>query len=153
MAVVSVLIPEDLLERIDQFADDHGYTGRSEVLREASRKLMGEFEDKKLDGRELMGVVTVLFDYETTTVEAKMIHLRHEYKDTVASNFPTETRFLLIDYNGSDELCFVVRRIERLNLLTRLSRESVLSGISTWRQLFDRESGRFTPSEQGVCEP
>ena len=48
---------------------------------------MGEFEDKKLEGRELMGVVTVLFDYETTTVEEKMMHLRHEYEDIVASNF------------------------------------------------------------------
>ena len=36
MSVVSVSMPEELLERIDDFADDHGYTGRSEVVREAS---------------------------------------------------------------------------------------------------------------------
>jgi CopG family nickel-responsive transcriptional regulator len=59
MSVVSVSMPEELLERIGQFADDHDYTGRSEVLREASRNLLGEFEDKKLEDRELMGVVTV----------------------------------------------------------------------------------------------
>lgn len=87
MSVVSVSMPEELLNRIDQFADDHGYTGRSEVLREASRNLLGEFEDEKLEDRELMGVVTVLFDYETTSVEEKMMHLRHEHEDTVASNF------------------------------------------------------------------
>ena len=28
MSVVSVSMPEELLNRIDQFADDHGYTGR-----------------------------------------------------------------------------------------------------------------------------
>ena len=61
MSVVSVSMPEELLNRIDQFADDHGYTGRSEVLCEASRNLLGEFEDTKLEGRDLMGVVTVLF--------------------------------------------------------------------------------------------
>lgn len=89
MAVVSVSMPDELLERIDQFADDHGYTGRSEVVREASRNLLGEFEDTRLEDRELMAIVTVLFNYETTTVEERMMHLRHEYESLVASNFHT----------------------------------------------------------------
>jgi CopG family nickel-responsive transcriptional regulator len=87
MSVVSVSMPEELLERIDTFADEHGYTGRSEVVREASRDLLSEFEDRKLEGRELMGIVTVVFDYETTSVEEKMMQLRHEHEETVASNF------------------------------------------------------------------
>jgi CopG family nickel-responsive transcriptional regulator len=56
-------------------------------MREASRNLLGEFEDKKLEGRDLMGVVTVVFDYETTSVEERMMHLRHEHEGIVASNF------------------------------------------------------------------
>ena len=87
MGVVSISMPDDLEERIDTFADEHGYTGRSEVVREAVRNLMGEFEDKRLEDRELMAVVTVLFDYETTTVEEKMMHLRHDHESIVASNF------------------------------------------------------------------
>ncbi|MFC7250141.1 CopG family ribbon-helix-helix protein [Halomicroarcula sp. GCM10025324] len=87
MTVVSVSMPESLLERIDEFAEEHGYTGRSEIIREASRNLLGEFEDKRLEGRKLMGIVTVLFDYETTSVEEKMMHLRHEHEGIVASNF------------------------------------------------------------------
>ncbi|EMA42102.1 CopG family ribbon-helix-helix protein [Halococcus hamelinensis] len=87
MTVVSVSMPESLLERIDGFADDHGYTGRSEVIREAARNLLGEFEDARLEDRELMSIVTVLFDYETTSVEERMMHLRHEQEDLVASNF------------------------------------------------------------------
>jgi len=87
MTVVSVSMPESLLDRIDEFADEHGYTGRSEIIREASRNLLGEFEDKRLEGRELMGIVTVLFDYDTTAVEEKMMHLRHEHEGLVASNF------------------------------------------------------------------
>jgi CopG family nickel-responsive transcriptional regulator len=87
MTVVSVSMPEELLERLDEFADDHGYTGRSEVVREASRNLLGEFEDKQLEEKDLMGVVTVVFDYETTSVEERMMHLRHEHEDLVASNF------------------------------------------------------------------
>ncbi|RKD97804.1 nickel-responsive transcriptional regulator NikR [Halopiger aswanensis] len=87
MAVVSVSMPDELLERLDQFADEHGYTGRSEVVREASRNLLSEFEDTRLEDRDLMGIVTVLFDYETTSVEEQMMHLRHEHEDLVASNF------------------------------------------------------------------
>ncbi|MDZ7850184.1 MAG: CopG family ribbon-helix-helix protein [Halodesulfurarchaeum sp.] len=86
MAVVSISMPDSLLERLDQFAEEHGFTGRSEVLREASRTLMGEFDDQRLEDRDLMGVVTVLFDYETTDVEESLIDLRHEYEDLVASN-------------------------------------------------------------------
>ncbi|WP_435152690.1 CopG family ribbon-helix-helix protein [Haladaptatus sp. DFWS20] len=87
MTVVSVSMPDELLKRIDQFADEHGYTGRSEVVREASRNLLGEFEDRRLEDRKLMGVVTVMFDYETTSVEERMMQLRHEHEGLVASNF------------------------------------------------------------------
>jgi CopG family nickel-responsive transcriptional regulator len=87
MTVVSVSMPEELLNRIDEFADDHGYTGRSEVIREASRNLLGEFQDRELEDHELMGVITVLFNYETTSVEEKMMRLRHEHESLVTSNF------------------------------------------------------------------
>jgi len=87
MTVASVSMPEKLLDRIDEFADEHGYTGRSEVLREAARNLMGEFEDKQLEERDLLGIVTVLFDYETSNAEERMMRLRHEYDMLVVSNF------------------------------------------------------------------
>jgi len=86
MTVVSVSMPDELLDRIDGFAEEHGYTGRSEVMREAARNLLGEFEDRKLEDRDLMGVVTVLFNYETTNVEERMMGLRHDHEHLVASN-------------------------------------------------------------------
>ena len=86
MTVVSISMPDELLERLDNFADEHGYTGRSEVVREASRNLLTEFEDKQLEERDLMGIVTVLFDFESTDVEEKMMHLRHEYEYLVTSH-------------------------------------------------------------------
>lgn len=89
MTVVSVSMPEALLSRIDAFADDHGYTGRSEVIREAARNLLGEFEDQALEGHQLLALVTVFFDFETTTVEERMMHLRHEHESLVTSNFHT----------------------------------------------------------------
>ncbi|PSQ59961.1 MAG: nickel-responsive transcriptional regulator NikR [Halobacteriales archaeon SW_9_67_25] len=87
MGVVSISMPDDLEERIDEFGEEHGYTGRSEIVREAVRNLLSEFEDKRLEDRELMAIVTVLFDYETTSVEEKMMHLRHDHERLVVSNF------------------------------------------------------------------
>lgn len=86
MTVVSVSMPESLVDRLDEFVEVHGYTGRSEVIREASRSLLGEFEDVDLEGHELMSVVTVLFNYESSDVEQAMTRLRHEYEDHVVSN-------------------------------------------------------------------
>jgi CopG family nickel-responsive transcriptional regulator len=86
MTVVSVSMPESLLDRLDEFADEHGYTGRSEVVREASRNLLSEFEDKQLEGRELMSTVTVVFDHETSSAEERMMQVRHEHEGLVVSN-------------------------------------------------------------------
>ncbi len=86
MTVVSVSMPDGLLKQLDAFADEHGYTGRSEVVREAARNLLTEFEDKQLEGRELMGTVTVLFDFESGDVEHEMMNLRHEYEHLVTSH-------------------------------------------------------------------
>lgn len=87
MGVVSISMPDDLEERIDEFADRHGYTGRSEVVREAARSLLSEFEDDRLEERDLMAIVTVLFDHHLRSVEEQMMHLRHDYEPLVSANF------------------------------------------------------------------
>jgi len=45
-------MPEALLERIDEFADEHGYSGRSEVVREGTRTLLEEFQERNIDGQK-----------------------------------------------------------------------------------------------------
>ena len=54
MSVVSIPMPEALLERIDEFADEHGYSGRSEVV----------------------------FEYCQPAVQQRLTGARHEY-DTI----------------------------------------------------------------------
>lgn len=87
MGVVSISMPDELETRIDEYAEQHGYTGRSDVVREAARNLLSEFEDDRLDDRDLMAVVTILFDYQTTSVEEEMMHLRHDHDQLVVANF------------------------------------------------------------------
>ncbi|MDY6780224.1 MAG: CopG family ribbon-helix-helix protein [Halobacteria archaeon] len=84
MPVVSISLPEELLDRIDSFSEEHGYSGRSELVRDATRSLIGELEDTNLEGRELVATVTAVF--EESGVEKEMIDLRHEYDGVVRSN-------------------------------------------------------------------
>ncbi len=86
MAVVSVSMPDKLLECLDSFAREHGDTGRSGVVPEASRNLLNEFEDKQQEDRDLRSVVTVLFNYESTDAEHKMMTLRHDSGLSVTSH-------------------------------------------------------------------
>lgn len=87
MTVVSISMPDELERRIDEFAETHGYTGRSEVVREATRSLLSEFEDHRLEERDLMAVITVLFDHHMRSVEEQMMHLRHDHESLVSANF------------------------------------------------------------------
>ncbi len=86
MTVVSISMPEALLERLDGFAAEHGYSGRSEVVREGTRGLLSEFDEPSLEGRELSAVVTALFDHDTERIERRMRRLRHEHEPLVAAN-------------------------------------------------------------------
>ena len=86
MPVVSVSMPEDLIARLDAFATEHDYTGRSEVVREAGRALLGEFENERLEQRPLACVVSVLYDFGCRSVERRITRLRHEHESHIASN-------------------------------------------------------------------
>ncbi len=104
MAVVSISVPEELLEQMDDFADKHGYSGRSELLRESARSLMGEFEDSNLEGRDLVATVTVIFEFENNDVESEMIGMRHDNEDIVRSNVHSCI--------GGDEYCMELFVVE-----------------------------------------
>lgn len=86
MSVVSVSMPEALLEQLDGFADEKGYAGRSEVVREATRVLLAEFDEPRLENRALAATITVLFDHDSSSVEERMRRLRHAHEKLVVSN-------------------------------------------------------------------
>jgi CopG family nickel-responsive transcriptional regulator len=85
MSVVSISMPEALLERIDEFADEHGYSGRSEVVREGTRTLLGEFQERNIDGQTNTCTVTVVFEYCQPAVQQRLTGVRHEYDAIVSA--------------------------------------------------------------------
>ena len=86
MEVISISLSDALLEQLDTFVDEHGYGGRSEVVREAARALFTEFEDRHFDDRPLLGIVAVHFEYDSPKIEDRMRRLRHDHHAFVVSN-------------------------------------------------------------------
>jgi len=86
MTVVSVSMPEDLLSRIDAFADEHGYTGRSEVIREACQSLLEEYQETDYEDRRVLATVTAVFGYDEPEIERRMMDIRHEFEASIRSN-------------------------------------------------------------------
>ena len=78
-------MPEALLERIDEFADEHRYSGRSEVVREGTRTLLEEFQGRNIDGQKHMCTVSVVFEYCQPAVQQRLTGVRHEYDAIVSA--------------------------------------------------------------------
>jgi CopG family nickel-responsive transcriptional regulator len=56
MSIVSLSIPNSLLEKVDQYVKEQGFANRSEIIRQALRAYMSE--SRKLD--ELQGRITAI---------------------------------------------------------------------------------------------
>ncbi|MDZ5813107.1 nickel-responsive transcriptional regulator NikR [Halorubrum sp. AD140] len=77
---------EQLREDLDSFAEEHGYTGRSEVIREACQSLLDEYQQTEYEGQTVLGTVTAVFAYDTPEVERRMMDIRHDFEDSIRSN-------------------------------------------------------------------
>ena len=86
MSVISISMPAVLVTKLDEFADDHGYSGRSEVVRQGARNLLSEFENERHEDEKLASVVLALYDYGLPHVEQRLMQLRHEHDGLVVSN-------------------------------------------------------------------
>lgn len=81
MAVVSVSLPESLLERADGFIQHRGYSGRSELVRAALRDFLNRETELEREG-ERNGTLTLIYPQAQ---ERKIGEIRHEFTDVVQS--------------------------------------------------------------------
>jgi CopG family nickel-responsive transcriptional regulator len=86
MPIVSSSMSERLRDDLDTFAEEHGYTGRSEVIREACRSLLEEYEETDYEGRRVLSTVTAVFGYDEPEIERRMMDIRHEFEASIRSN-------------------------------------------------------------------
>jgi CopG family nickel-responsive transcriptional regulator len=86
MPIVSSSMPERLRDGLDTFAEEHGYTGRSEVIREACQSLLDEYQETDYEGRRVLATVTAVFGYDESKIERRMMDIRHEFEASIRSN-------------------------------------------------------------------
>ena len=77
---------ERLRDDLDTFAEEHGYTGRSEVIREACQSLLEEYQEPDDEDRRVLATVTVVFGYDEPEIEHRMMDIRHEFEASIRSN-------------------------------------------------------------------
>ncbi len=132
MPVVSVSMPQSLLDRLDEFIDDHGYSGRSEAMREGARGLLAEIEGDSA-GDPVVCVVTVLFDHETGA-ESALSKLRHRHGDLVTSNVHSHAGGacleLFVTEGSREEISSFIARIRAVDGVTSVE-HSLLSGTES----------------------
>ena len=77
---------ERLRDDLDTFAEEHGYTGRSEVIREACQSLLEEYQETDDEGQRVLATVTAVFGYDEPEIERRMMDIRHEFEAPIRSN-------------------------------------------------------------------
>ena len=77
---------ERLRDDLDTFAEEHGYTGRSEVIREACQSLLEEYREPDDEDRRVLATVTAVFGYDEPEIERRMMDIRHEFEASIRSN-------------------------------------------------------------------
>jgi CopG family nickel-responsive transcriptional regulator len=77
---------ERLRDDLDTFAEEHGYTGRSEVIREACQSLLEEYDETDYEDRRVLTTVTAVFGYDEPEIERRMMDIRHEFEASIRSN-------------------------------------------------------------------
>ncbi len=132
MPVVSVSMPEPLLEQLNEFIEDHGYSGRSEAVREGTRRLLTEVtDDADADGKTAC-VVTATFEHDSGA-EGRVSTLRHDHESLVVSNVHSHAcdacLELFVAEGTVDEIASFVARLRAVDGVQQVDHSFVSPGL------------------------
>lgn len=83
MVVVSISLPDELLNEIDNVLGKEWYASRSEVIRQAVRKYISEYRSLDKIGGEVIATITVLYDKKEKGED--QLRLQHEFGDIISA--------------------------------------------------------------------
>ena len=81
----SVSMPEDLLQKLDDFAQRRGTnTNRSEVLRDLVREKLVD-EGRVVPDEEVVGSITMVYNHHTPGLAARLDKIQHRHHTEIVS--------------------------------------------------------------------
>lgn len=84
--IISISIPDNLLDKIDDFIRKYGYTGRSEFIREALREYISQKYPEELYKERIYGILIALTNHELKpSVDQKVIDTIHSFQPIIRS--------------------------------------------------------------------
>ena len=83
MPIVSVSLPTDLVESMEDIQESQGYAGRSEVVRAAIRLLLLDAKEKSSLSGKVTGILVVTHDESD---EEPITRLKHAFDDIVRTH-------------------------------------------------------------------
>ncbi len=86
MTVISISLSPDLVERLDNFVENSGYSSRSEAIRLAVRDTLSQFALQRLERGQVVATITVISDRERHDINSRLMELRHEFEESIFSN-------------------------------------------------------------------
>ncbi|MCW4034614.1 MAG: CopG family ribbon-helix-helix protein [Candidatus Bathyarchaeota archaeon] len=83
MAIISVSVPEKLLEQVEVSIKNQGFANRSEIIRQSLRSFLTETRSlKELEG-EVAASITIIYERETPKGQVSEIH--HSFGDIIST--------------------------------------------------------------------
>lgn len=96
----SISLEEELLAGFDKYIAAKGYSNRSEAIRDLIRK--AQVNEEWAKDREVVGVVTLVFDHHKPQLQEKITELQHDYYNLI-----TSTTHVHMDHHNCLEVTIV----------------------------------------------
>ena len=130
----SISMEEDLLKKFDGHLNGHGYSNRSEAVRDLVRQAL--IDEEWQAGEEVVGVITLVFDHHQRKLQGKLTELQHDHHDMIISSTHVH-----LDHHNCLEVIIVkgeagsVRELANRLKATRGVKSSELTAASTGKKL------------------
>ena len=88
MAIVSLSLPEQMVQAMDQIQRSMGFSGRSELVRAAVRLMLDDEREKARLSGTVSGLLVVTHDQDR---EGPVTALKHKYEEVIRTHVHTKT--------------------------------------------------------------
>ncbi len=122
----SVSLEEELLAQFDDYITRHGYSNRSEAVRDLIRgKLIGEEWEQD---SEVVGVVTLVYDHHQAKLQERITEAQHDFYHLI-----TSSTHVHMDHHNCLEVTIVKGQASKVRALaeTMIALRGVKSGNLT----------------------